>query len=75
MRVNLPSLSVFFFFVYNFSGNLKRSLESSFKYDARGGSPPSTHVRTLLKVTFHSAIPLPDATALAIPRKLSQPKV
>ena len=40
--------------------NLKHSLESSFKYDAIGRSPPPTQVGMPLKVTFHSVTILPE---------------
>ena len=53
----------------------KRSLESPFHYDVRGGLPPPTHIETLLKVTFHSVISLPfkEATAFAISCKFDEP--
>ena len=57
-----------------FFRNSKRLLESYFNYDARGGSPPPTHVGTPVKATFYSAVPLTEATALAISCKFGQSK-
>ena len=48
----------------------------AFQNNARGRLQPTTLIGTLLKITFHYVTPLPltEATVLAIPCKLGQPK-
>ena len=71
------ALIIFLKSVHNLFENLKHSLKSPFKCDARTDRHPQNPRRkTLLKAFFHSVILflLTETTALAIPFKFVQPK-